>query len=482
MLGADDGIGSTASLLVGVAAAAVTRNDVVLAGVAGLVAGAISMAAGEYVSVSSQSNTDTEQADLLRERKELRENGEFQLAELADVYVKRDVAVGNALDGVTGRRRLRLRGGVVIPQNGGVRRSPAFVGSKHHWRMTMDHYAGIDVSLEASSVCVVDGAGRIVREAKISSEPAALIGWLASLGLDLARIGLEAGPLSQWLYAAMHEAGLAVELLETRHVRTALQTMPVKTDRNDARGIAQLMRLGWFRPVHCKSSAAQETRALLTARKLVQSKLYDIEMSLRGILRGFGLKVGPTTPKRFARRIQELVGGYRTLEIVAKALLSAHAVLLREFDMFEKLVRAMARKDKRARLMMSAPGVGAIVALTYVSAIDDPLRFSSSKRVGPHFGLTPRKYQSGETDVSGRITKIGDAGVRTALYEAANVILTRPVKGSGLKSWAMKLARRAGMKKAKVALARKLAVVLHRMWIDGTPFDARKATSTVVAA
>ena len=174
--------------------------------------------------------------------------------------------------------------------------------------------------------------------------------------------------------------------------------------------------------------------------------------------------MGPTTPKRFARRIEELVSGHATLEVIAKALLAAHAALLREFDMFEKRVRSMARADKRARLMMSAPGVGAIVALTYVSAIDDPSRFSSSKRVGPHFGLTPRKYQSGETDVTGRITKIGDAGVRTALYEAANVILTRPVKGAALKSWAMKLARRAGMKKAKVALARKLAVVLHGMW------------------
>ena len=142
---------------------------------------------------------------------------------------------------------------------------------------------------------------------KVASEPSALIGWFAALGLDLARIGLEAEPLSQWLYAAMKRAGLAVELLETRHVRAALQTMPVKTDRNDARGIAQLMRLGWSRPVHCKSVAAQETRVLLTARKLVQSKLYDIEMSLRGILRGFGLKVGPTTPKRFARRIEEFV-------------------------------------------------------------------------------------------------------------------------------------------------------------------------------
>jgi transposase len=268
----------------------------------------------------------------------------------------------------------------------------------------------------------------------------------------------------------MRDGGLAVELLETRHVRSAFKAMPVKTDRNDARGIAQLMRLGWFRPVHCKSIAAQEMRALLTARKLIQAKLFDVEMSLRGILRGFGLKVGPTTPRRFAGRIRQLVAGQATLETVAAAMLAAHEVMLREFNGFEKRLRTMARTDARARLLMSAPGVGTIVALTYVSAIDDPARFKSSKAVGAHFGLTPRKYQSGETDVTGRISKIGDASVRTALYEAAHVMLVRAVKGSGLKSWAMKLARRAGMKKAKVALARKLAVILHRMWVDGTSF------------
>src|SRR5262252_6088173 len=174
----------------------------------------------------------------------------------------------------------------------------------------MNHYAGIDVSLEASSVCVVDSNGKIIREGKVASEPGALIEWLRNLKLELTRIGLEAGPLSQWLYAAMRQAGLAVELLETRHVHNALETMPVKTDRNDARGIAQLMRLGWFRPVHCKSMAAQEVRALLTARKLVPSKLYDIEMSLRGILRGFALKVGPTTSRSFAARINHLASGH----------------------------------------------------------------------------------------------------------------------------------------------------------------------------
>jgi transposase len=337
----------------------------------------------------------------------------------------------------------------------------------------MDHYAGIDVSLECSSVCVVDASGKIVREDKVASEPEALTGWLGGLGVELARIGLEAGPLSQWLYAEMKDAGFAVELLETRHVRDAFKAMPVKSDRNDARHIAQLMRLGWFRAVHCKSMGAQETRALLTARKLVQSKLRDVENSLRGILRGFGLKVGKTTERTFAGRIGELVAGHANLETVAQALLAVHAVLLREFKTLEKRVRMAARSNAQARLLMSTPSVGAIVALTYAAAIDEPARFKSSKRVGAHFGLTPKKYQSGKTEFTGGISKIGDASVRTALYEAAHIMLTKPVKGcSQLKSWAMKLARRAGMRKAKVALARKLAVIMHRMLVDGTPFNA----------
>jgi transposase len=341
----------------------------------------------------------------------------------------------------------------------------------------MNHYAGIDVSLECSSVCVVGTSGNIVRESEVASEPEALIAWFRSLGFAVARIGLEAGPLSQWLYAAMRDAGLPVELLETRHVRDAFKAMPVKTDRKDARNIAQLMRLGWFRPVHCKSIEAQETRAVLGARKLVQSKLHDVEMSLRGTLRGFGLKVGPTTPNRFAARIEELVEGHPTLQVIATSLLAVHAVLLREFKGFEKRVRIMARQDQRVRLLMSTPGVGALVGLTYVSAIDDPGRFKSSKQAGAHFGMTPKKYQSGETDITGRISKIGDKAVRTALYEAAHIILTKPVKGGALKSWAARLAKRVGMNKAKVALARKLAVIMHRMLVDQTPFNPAAAAA-----
>jgi len=336
----------------------------------------------------------------------------------------------------------------------------------------VDYYAGIDVSLECSSVCIVDGGGKIVGEDKVSSTPEALIGWLACFGHELGRIGLEAGPLSQWLYAAMKQQGLAVELLETRHVRDAFKAMPVKSDRNDARNIAQLMRLGWFRPVHCKSLAAQEVRAMLTARKLVQSKLLDVENSLRGILRGFGLKVGNTTRRRFAGRIEELVAGHPSLQMIAQALLRARAVLLAEFNGFDKQVRQASRLDAKARLLMSTPAVGPVISLTFASAIDDASRFTSAKQAGPHFGLTPKKYQSGETDYSGRISKIGDASVREALYEAAHIILTKPIKGCAqLKSWATRIARRAGMAKAKVALARKLAVIMLRMLKDNMPFN-----------
>ena len=218
----------------------------------------------------------------------------------------------------------------------------------------MEQYAGIDVSVESVSVCVVDAAGKIVREAKLASEPLPLIAWFRALDGLPARIGLEAGPLSQWLYAAMAEVGLAVELLETRHVRDAFRAMPVKTDRNDARGIAQLMRLGWFRPVHCKSLAAQEVRALLTARRLLLAKRHDIEMSLRGILRGFGLKVGRTTPRTFEGRVRELVEGQPILDCIATALLAARAMLSSQLHGLEKRVGETARRCPRT--LRSGPG------------------------------------------------------------------------------------------------------------------------------
>ena len=334
----------------------------------------------------------------------------------------------------------------------------------------MEHYAGLDVSLELTSVCIVDTQGRVVRETRVASDPEDLVRYFQSLKLSIERVGLEAGPLSQWIHAGLTAAGFETVLLETRHVKAALSAMTVKTDRHDARGIAQLLRSGWYRPVHAKSVSAQEMRSLLTARKLMQAKLLDVESGIRGLLRGFGLKVGPISRGRYEMRIRDLVAGQSILETMIDAMLGARAALETEFKRLHRALLAIVRDDPVCRQLMSVPGVGAIVAITFKSGVDDPTRFRRSRDVGPHFGLTPRKYQSGELDVTGSISKVGDRMVRTALYEAANVILTRTVRFSGLKAWAMAVARRRGSRKAKVALARKLGVILHRMWVDGTTF------------
>ena len=342
----------------------------------------------------------------------------------------------------------------------------------------MEYYAGIDVSLKESSVCVVDTNGKIVREAKVASEPEALCDLIARLGFFVSRIGMEAGPLSQWLREGLADAGFEVVLLETRHVKAALSAMTVKTDRKDARGIAQLLRMGWYRPVHAKSAACQEVRALLVGRKLLQAKLLDVELSIRGILRGFGLKVGEVSRGRFEARVRELADGHAMLETVIGAMLQARAALWNEFTRLHREMLKIARTDHVCRRLMSVPGVGALVAITYRSAVDDPERFTRSKTVGAYFGLTPKKYQSGETDIDGGVSRVGDAMVRTALFESAHIMLTRATRFSALKRWALGVAKRRGMKRAKVALARKLAVVLHRMWVDATEFRWSKDAAT----
>jgi len=340
----------------------------------------------------------------------------------------------------------------------------------------VEHYAGLDVSLELTSVCIVDAQGGIVHETKVPSEPEALVRYFTMSKLSITHIALEAGPLSQWIHAGLVAAGFETVLLETRHVKAALSAMTVKTDRRDARGIAQLLRLGWYRPVHAKSVGGQEVRSLLTARKLMQAKLLDVECSIRGVLRGFGLKVGPTSRGRFAMRVAELVESSRpSLARCSPPGLrsrpSSSASIVRCFS--------LVRDDPVCRQLMSVPGVGAIVAITFKSGVDDPSRFKHSRDVGPHFGLTPRKYQSGELNVTGSITKVGDRMVHTALCEAASAMLTRTVRFSGLKAWAMAVAKRRGTRKARVALARKLGVVLHRIWIDGSSFRSSNAETAI---
>jgi transposase len=316
----------------------------------------------------------------------------------------------------------------------------------------------------------VDDTGRIVREKKVASEPDALLAVLANPDYHFKRIGLEAGPLSQWLYSALAEAGLPVICVETRHMRAVLQAQINKTDRNDARGIAQMMRAGLYRPVHVKTLRSQKLRMLLTHRQLLQSKAIAIENDLRGTLRNFGLKVGIVGAVKFETRIKELVENLPDLAILVEPLLIVRRVLREQLGVLHRRLLAIVRDDDVCRRLMTVPGVGPVVALTYRATVDVPARFQNSKAVGAVLGLTPSKYQSGEVNRTGAISRCGDEMMRMMLYEAAHIMLTRTNKWSWLKAWAMKIARLRGVKKAIVALARRLAVIMHRIWVDGTEF------------
>ena len=333
----------------------------------------------------------------------------------------------------------------------------------------MDHFAGLDVSVKETSVCIVDDTGKIIREVKVASEPEALLAVLKNPAYHFKRIGLEAGPLSQWLFSALAEAGLPVVCVETRHMQAVLKAQINKTDRNDARGIAQMMRVGIYRPVHVKTLRSQKLRMLLTHRKLLQSKAIAIENDLRGTLRNFGLKVGIVGRVRFEARIKELVENLPDLAVLVEPLLLVRRTLREQTIILHRRLLAVVRDDEVCRRLMTIPGVGPVVALTYRATVDVPARFRKSKAVGAVFGLTCSKYQSGEIDRTGRISRCGDEMMRVMLYEAAQSML-HSKKWSWLKAWAMQIARRRGMKKAIVALARRLAVIMHRIWVDGSEF------------
>lgn len=336
--------------------------------------------------------------------------------------------------------------------------------------MPEDHFIGLDVPARSVNLCAVDRDGKVVHEAKLSSNPDDIARHVLALPFTVARIGLEAGMLSQHIYGRLAEAGLAVICVETRHMKAALAAQLNKTDRHDARGIAQMMRVGLFKPVHVKTATSRLLRAVLAARQLLRNKLQDVENEIRGLIRDFGYHLGKVTKRDFEAYVRELTAD-TDLHRVSDALLLARRGLWEQFDHLNDLLVRLAREDELTRRFMTVPGVGPMVALTFRATVDVPSRFTRSRTVGAHFGLTPRKHQSGDVDRTGRISRWGDAMMRSLLYEAAQVLLARVKRWSALKAWAMQVARRRGRKKAVVALARKIAVILHRMWIDGTEFD-----------
>jgi transposase len=363
-----------------------------------------------------------------------------------------------------------------------VERGPVCIGHNIEKEQAMSYFAGLDVSLEETAICIIDDEGRIVREARVASEPDALVAFFNALGMTMERVGLEACSLTAWLHQALTEAGIVAICIEARQAKAAMGAMPNKTDRNDARGIAQIMRTGWYRAVHVKTPSCRTWRALLTARRMVVNKRRDVENGVRALLREAGLKVGTPSRKNFATRVGELVADDPVLAALAESLLSVIDVMTREVDRLTKRVLDEVRIEPTCRRLMTVQGVGPFTALAFRATIDRPARFRRSRDVGAHLGLTPRRYQSGETDVQGRISRCGDELARTALYEAAHSLLIRSTKWSALRAWGMNVAKRRGMARARVAVARKLAVILHRIWADGSEFRWGKQAAASVTA
>jgi len=334
----------------------------------------------------------------------------------------------------------------------------------------MERYVGMDVSLKETSICVVDGDGEIVSEGTVISEPSAIAEHLETTAAGAKRIGLETGPTTTWLWHELRALGLPVICIDARHAKAALSMQINKSDRNDAVGLARIMQCGWYKEVQVKSVTCHEIRAVLNSRaQLVKIKL-DLENQIRGLLKNLGLVIGKARGNVFCRRVEELLGEQGLLSEAVRPLLEVREKVSLEIAALYRKLMGLARNDQNSRRSMTVPGIGPITALAFHSAIDDPIRFRRSRSVGAYFGLTPRRHASGEVDWSGRISKCGDRMVRSYLFEAAGVLLTRVPQWCKLKAWGHRLWKRIGFKKAKIAVARKLAVVLHAMWRDGIDF------------
>ncbi len=334
----------------------------------------------------------------------------------------------------------------------------------------MELYVGMDVSLKETSICVVDGDGNIVSEGTVISEPVAIAKYLKAKARNAKRIGLETGPTTTWLWHELRALGFAVICIDARHAKAALNMQINKSDRNDAVGLARIMQCGWYKEVQVKRLSCHELRAVLNSRAQLVAIKRDLDNQIRGLLKNLGLIIGKAGGNVFRRRAEELLVGQGLLGAAVRSLLDVREKVIREIAVLHRKLLGLARNDAASRRSMTVPGIGPITALTFHSAIDDPARFRRSRSVGAYVGLTPRRFASGEVDWSGRISKCGDKMLRTYLFEAAGVLLTRVPQWCKLKAWGHRLWKRIGFKKAKVAVARKLAVILHRMWRDGTDF------------
>ena len=334
----------------------------------------------------------------------------------------------------------------------------------------MARFVGLDVSQRLTSICIVDDTGRRIWRGQCATDPEQIARLISRHAGVAAGIGIETGPMTPWLVHEFRARGLNVTCLDARHASAALKMQMNKTDQNDAEGLAHIMRTGWYRSVHVKSLDAHRARALLGARAQLVGMTTRLSNHIRGVLKTFGLLPGAIRGLPFDRRVEILLADRDDLISIVRPMLLAWRQLREQIAAFDKEVRGLAKKDPICRQLMSVPGIGVVSVLAYVSTVEDPKRFARSRSVGAHIGLTPRQYQSGEIDRSGRISRCGDTLARTLMYEAAVVILTRVKRASSLKDWALAIAKRSGPGKARVALARKLCVILHSIWRSGEAF------------
>jgi transposase len=321
-----------------------------------------------------------------------------------------------------------------------------------------------------TAICVVDDSGRRLWRGQCTSDPEQIERTVRRHGGEDARIGIETGPMTPWLVHELRGRGLAVTCLDARHARAALKMQINKTDQNDAEGLAQIMRTGWYRSVYVKSFDSHRARGLLGARAQLVGMTTRLSNHIRGVLKTFGMLPGAGRGLPFDRRVETLLADRAEEAPIVRPMLAAWRQLRQQIATFDKAVRALVKSNPTCRHLMGVPGIGVLSVLAYVSTVEDPARFGRSRSVGAHLGLTPKQYQSGEIDRSGRISKCGDALARTLMYQAAVVLMTRVKRALGLKDWARSIAKRSGAAKARVALARKLAVILHSMWRSGEPF------------
>jgi len=315
----------------------------------------------------------------------------------------------------------------------------------------MEHYVGLDVSLKLTAICIVDRAGQIEREGMVPSDPEAIATFIKSHAPHVARIGLETGATATWLWTELNKLGLPVVCIDARHAKAVLKMQINKSDRNDAVGIARIMQCGWYKEVRVKDLDSHAVKALLVSRALLVKIKRDLENQIRGILKNLGFVIGRAKMNVFAVRAAELIQDRLELTAAVVPLLNARAAIEQQIaDLDGKVVLRLARNNAQARRFMTAPGIGPVTALCFLATIDDPARFKRSRSVGAYLGLTTRRYASGEIDWTGRISKCGDKMLRSYLYEAANVLLTRVAKWSALKAWASRLRSEPGCERPKL--------------------------------